>query len=109
MSELYAVLEIMAYIYGLSILLWPVMYGLLAIAVFLIAFGVPKPLVAIPYYILDIVVNWYQSIFWLDLPKKFDETISKRLERYKKLQGGKRFDLAVRLCELINKLLPKHC
>ena len=41
------------------------------------------------FYVVDILYNWLSSIYFLDLPAKYDETISLRCTRYVKAgQGG---------------------
>jgi len=103
------IIEALLIYLGTAILIWPTLYAILAFCIFLISFGVPKPIVGIPFYILDIIVNWYVSGILLDPPRKLDETISKRMERYKKGEDGKRKKFAYKICSLINQLMPNHC
>lgn len=61
-------------------------------------------------FIYDVWLNWVFSLFpFFDLPAKWDETISKRMERYKKNKGGYRYDFAVWLCEKLDRHDKGHC
>lgn len=43
----------------------------------------------IPYaifYVVDILYNWFSTIYFLDLPAKWDETITYRCKRYVKIE-----------------------
>ena len=86
-----------------------------------ILWTVTKPFwyaIAVVFFIVDIIYNWYSTITFLDKPLSYDETLSYRMDRYVLLYKDRndlslvekwRYFFAKNLCKVLGWSDPKHC
>ena len=68
----------------------------------------PWKAVAAIFFVLDILYNWVMSIWMLDLPAAWDETVSYRMSRYIKTESGFRLAFAKLMRKVLNFSDPGH-
>lgn len=67
----------------------------------------PFKAIVIIFFVLDILYNYVMTIYFLDLPAKWDETVTNRMARYLKQSGIKRA-FARMMRKLLNYSDPNH-
>lgn len=72
-----------------------------------------KPLLYVIFifgYVWDVITNYILSGYFKDKPKTWDETVTWRMMRYKKLPPEDyKHRFAIELCELANQYDENHC
>lgn len=76
----------------------------------------PFKAIAVAFFVVDIIYNWYSTITFLDKPASYDETVSYRMSRYirdykdsSRLIDKWRYYFAIGLCTVLSWSDPKHC
>lgn len=77
----------------------------------------PWKAVAVVFFIVDVIYNWYSAITFWDKAATWDETFSWRMDRYitkykddrPKLIHKWRYYFAVGTCKVLSWSDPKHC
>jgi len=66
---------------------------------------------AIPFIICDVILNWYITLLMVDLPDHWDETVSQRLGRYMFDESPFtwRGRFAAFFCKILDYSDPGHC
>lgn len=68
----------------------------------------PFKAIALVIFVLDILYNWVMTIWMLDLPAVWDETVSYRMSRYIKAENGFRLAFAKLMRKILNYSDPGH-
>lgn len=68
----------------------------------------PFKAIAFVIFVLDILYNWVMSIWMLDQPAVWDETVSNRMSRYIKTESGFRLVFAKLMRKILNYSDPGH-
>jgi len=78
----------------------------------------PWKAVAVVFFVVDIIYNWYSTLTFWDKPASYDETFSWRMDRYITAYKGKdnltllekwRYYFAIGTCKVLSWSDPKHC
>jgi len=68
----------------------------------------PWKAIAAVFFVLDILYNWVMSIYMLDPPKVWDETVTYRMARYLKEEKGFKLAFAKMMRKVLNYSDPGH-
>jgi len=68
----------------------------------------PWKAIAAVFFVLDIIYNWVMSVYMLDLPKTWDETVTYRMARYLKTEKGFKLAFAKMMRKILNYSDPGH-
>lgn len=60
------------------------------------------------FFVLDIIYNWVMSIYFLDPPKVWDETVTYRMARYLETESGFKLAFAKIMRKILNYSDPAH-